>query len=147
MDPALVHHYFATKEGVFAAAMRLPMEPAMVVPRIVNGPPDELGERLVRVLLTMTSDVEGRESIVGMMRAAMTNDQALVMIREFITDAILGRVVEALGVSPLRMEAVFAQMSGLILARHIIRLEPLASADIEELVELVGPIVQRYLVG
>ena len=130
-----------TIPAAVAVPRPLPAAPALSVtvtrsvglkplPRIVNGPPDELGERLVRVLLTMTSDVEGRESIVGMMRAAMTNDQALVMIREFITDAILGRVVEALGVSPLRMEAVFAQMSGLILARHIIRLEPLASADI-----------------
>lgn len=147
VDPALVHHYFATKEGVFAAAMQMPVEPANVVPQIIEGPREQVGERLVRVLLGMTADGEVRDAMVGLLRTAMTNDQAITMVREFITRAILGRVVEALDVPPLRMEAAFAQMAGLIIARHILRLEPLASAEVDELVELVAPTIQRYLVG
>jgi AcrR family transcriptional regulator len=147
VDPALVHHYFATKEGVFVAAMHLPLDPSVVVPQIIAGPREQVGERLVRFILTMTEDSRSREPMVGMIRAAMTNEQAVVMIREFVSHAILGRVVEALGVSPLRMQAAFAQMSGLILGRHILRLEPLASAEIDELVELIGPTIQRYLLG
>jgi AcrR family transcriptional regulator len=147
VDPALVHHYFATKEGVFVAAMQLPIDPSVIVPQIVAGPRDQVGERLVRFLLTLTADSQAREPMVGLIRAAMTNEQAATMVREFMLRAILGRVVETLGVPPLRMEVAFAQMAGLVLARHIIRIEPLASAEIDELVELVGPTIQRYLLG
>src|SRR5690606_9280435 len=56
VDPALVHHYFDTKDGVFVAAMRLPADPAKVLPTILAGPREEIGERVVRFVLTMVSD-------------------------------------------------------------------------------------------
>ncbi|WP_263433781.1 hypothetical protein [Arthrobacter sp. StoSoilB13] len=39
------------------------------------------------------------------------------------------------------------QVVGLMLLRYVIRLEPLASADQEEVVSLVAPTIQRYLTG
>lgn len=147
VDPALVHHYFDTKEGIFVAALQLPVEPAKVVPLILEGPRAEIGERLTRFLLTMTSDPQAREPIMALVRSAMTNEQIVVMIREFITVAVLNRVVEGLGIPAIRMEAAFAQMFGVVLMRYVVRLEPLASVDIEELVELLAPTIQRYLGG
>lgn len=75
----------------------------------------------------------------------MTNDQMVVMIREFMTQALLARVAEVLGVPPIRMEAAFAQLFGVVLVRYVLKLEPLASVDVEELVELLAPTIQRYL--
>ncbi|GAA0994335.1 TetR family transcriptional regulator [Acrocarpospora macrocephala] len=145
VDPALVHHYFDTKEGVFVAAMRLPFDPAVVVPVLVTGPREEVGERLVRFILTLTADPQAREPVLALIRSAVSNDQAVAMLREFMVEAMLGRVAAALGVPLLRLEAAFAQMFGLVMARHIIRMEPMASADPEEIVALVGPTIQRYV--
>ena len=68
------------------------------------------------------------------------------MFREFVTNALLSRVADELGVPHLRIEAAFAQMFGVLMARYVLRLEPMASADPEELVELLAPTIQRYFV-
>jgi AcrR family transcriptional regulator len=147
VDPALVHHYFDTKDGMFVAAMQLPIDPGTAIPVILAGPREEVGERLVRFILTMTSDAKAREPVLALVRTAMVNEQAVTMIREFITKAVLSRVAEALEIPPLRMEVAFAQMFGLITMRYVLKLEPLASADIEELVEIMSPAIQHYLGG
>ncbi|WP_219467665.1 TetR/AcrR family transcriptional regulator [Nonomuraea rhizosphaerae] len=147
VDPALVHHYFETKEGMFAAAMRLPISPEQIIPVLLASPRDELGERLVRLVLTVTAEPATREPMVALIRSAMTNEHARQMFKEFISNALLFRVADQLKVPHLRIEAAFAQMFGVVMGRYVIQLEPLASADIEELVELLGPTVQRYLTG
>lgn len=145
VDPALVHHYFDSKEGVFVAAMQLPLSPAEMVPRILAGPREDVGERLVRFLLTTFDDAATAQPVMAMLRTAVTNEQGAVLLREFIGQAILGRVVKELGIPPLRMETAFAQMFGVVMLRYIVRMEPLASADVEELVDLLAPTMQRYL--
>ncbi|MEU7741291.1 TetR family transcriptional regulator [Nonomuraea sp. NPDC049158] len=147
VDPALVHHYFDTKEGMFAAAMQLPVSPEQVVPVLLDGPREEIGERLVRLLLTVTAQPETREPMIALIRSAMTNQQAEMMFREFITNALLFRVADRLEVPPLRIEAAFGQIFGIVMGRYVLKLEPLASADPEELVELLAPTIQRYLTG
>ena len=147
VDPALVHHYFDTKEGMFVAAMRLPITPEQVIPLLLEGPREEIGERLVGMLLRVTAEPEMREPMVALLRSAMTNEQAATMFREFILHALLYQVADRLGVPHLRLEAAFAQMFGVIMGRYVLKLEPLASASVEELVELLAPTIQRYFCG
>ena len=147
VDPALVHHYFDTKEGMFVAAMQLPITPKQVVPLLLDGPREEIGERLVRLILTVTGQPETREPMIALIRSAMTNQQAETMFREFISNALLFRVADRLEVPHLRIEAAFAQIFGIVMGRYVLKLEPLASADPEELVELLAPTIQRYLTG
>ncbi|MEO3813362.1 TetR family transcriptional regulator [Sphaerisporangium sp. B11E5] len=145
VDPALVHHYFSTKEGLFVAALSLPIDPSKAVPMIIQGPREQVGERLVRFILTLTSEPAAREPVLALVRSATTNEQVVAMLREFLTRSVLNRVVEALGIAPIRMEVAFAQMFGVIVLRYVLRLEPIASVEIEELVELLAPTIQRYL--
>ncbi|MET9241455.1 TetR family transcriptional regulator [Nonomuraea sp. NPDC003709] len=147
VDPALVHHYFETKEGMFAAAMRLPFSPETIVKVLVEGPREEVGERLVRMILQVTASPETREPMLALIRSAMTNEQAVTMVREFFTNALLFQVADRMEVPHLRIEAAFAQMFGAIMARYVIRLEPMASAGHEELVEVLAPTIQRYFTG
>jgi AcrR family transcriptional regulator len=147
VDPALVHHYFDTKDGMFVAAMQLPIDPGVAIPAILAGPREEIGERLARFILTLTSDEKAREPVLALVRTAMVNEQAVTMIREFLTKALLSRVAEALEIPPLRMEVAFSQMFGVVTMRYVLKLEPLASADIEELVDILAPTIQRYLAG
>src|SRR5690606_14426901 len=106
VDPALVHHYFESKEGVFVAAMRLPLDPREVIPKVLAGPREDLGRRLAEVILTTLEDARARDPIVALMRTAMTNERVVAMVREFFTGAVLSRAGERFGVPPLRMQAV-----------------------------------------
>ncbi|MFB9680469.1 TetR/AcrR family transcriptional regulator [Streptosporangium vulgare] len=145
VDPALVHHYFSGKEGMFVEAMDLPITPDLVLSAVTAVPREEAGERLVRLILTIVAEEGARQPVLALVRTAMTNEQMVATIREFMTRALLNRVAEALDVPPIRMEAAFAQMFGVVLVRYVLRLEPLASADIEDLVKLLTPTIQGYL--
>ena len=145
VDAALVHHFFGTKEQVFVAAMELPFQPADLLPQLVGGPREQVGERFVRLFLALWRDPERRAPVLALLRSATTNEQAAEMIRQFVTEALLTRVAGALGVPPLRVTAAASQLIGLAMVRHLIGVEPLASADEEEIVRLVAPTIQRYL--
>ena len=148
VDPALVHHYFGTKEQVFVAAMQLPFQPGEMLPQVLAGDPDGLGERLVRLFLGAWDSPEFRAPMLGMLRSAMTGEQGAAMLREFVGTALIGRVADAVGpVDPLRVQAAAAQMVGVVILRHVIRLEPLASAPVDDVVALIAPAVQRHLLG
>jgi AcrR family transcriptional regulator len=149
VDPALVHHYFGGKEQVFVAAMALPFDPSAVVPQLVAGGTEGVGERFVRFFLGVWSDPDSRDPFLGLLRSATTHEQAATMMREFVSSALLGRLAEALGVPDARLRAELAasHLIGLALLRYVIRVEPLASADEDEVVAHVAPTVERYLTG
>jgi AcrR family transcriptional regulator len=148
VDPALVHHYFGTKEQVFVAAMELPFQPGELLPQVLAGDPEGLGERLVRLFLGAWDNPDFRAPMLGMLRSAMTGEQGAAMLREFVGTALIGRVAEAVGpVDPLRVQAAAAQMVGVVMLRHVVRLEPLASAPVDDVVALIAPAVQRHLLG
>ncbi|MBB4920452.1 TetR/AcrR family transcriptional regulator [Streptosporangium saharense] len=145
VDPALVHHYFASKEGMFVAAMELPINPDEVIPALLAGPREEVGERLARFVLTMTSHAQARQPLLALVRTAMTNERMATMIREFLTHALISRVAQALDIPPIRVELAFSQLFGAVLARYVLRLEPIASVEVEELAGHLAPTVQGYL--
>ena len=148
VDPALVHHYFGTKERVFVAAMELPFDPAERLPQVLAGDPAALGERLVRLFLSIWDEPDFRAPMLGMLRSAHDRRAGRGDAAGVRRAALLGRVAAAVGdVDPLRVQAAAAQMVGVVLLRHVVRLEPLASASQEDLVALVAPVVQRHLLG
>jgi AcrR family transcriptional regulator len=149
VDPALVHHYFGSKEDLFAAALQLPTSPREALEGVLAGDPDGLGERLVRRFLELwAADAGGiGDTIVGLLRSATTHADAARMVREFVSREALGRIAEALDVPQPRLRAALAgsQLIGLALARFVIGVEPIASADVETLVACYAPTLQRYL--
>jgi AcrR family transcriptional regulator len=151
VDPALVHHYYGSKADLFAAALRMPLSPRDVLVDVLDGDVDTLGERLVRRFLDIWSAEAGGigEAVLGMLRSATTHEAAARMVREFVSREALGRVAEALDVPQARLRAALAgsQLIGLALARYVVRVEPIASADVETLVACYAPTLQRYLAG
>ncbi|MFC5753520.1 TetR family transcriptional regulator [Actinomadura rugatobispora] len=145
VDPALVHHFFGNKEGVFVQAMQFPVDPEKLVPRILGAPRDRLGETMVRTFLEIWGDEERRAPILAMLRSAMTNEQAAVMMRQFVSAALFRRAAETHRIPMLRINAAVGQMIGVALLRYVLKVEPIASATDEELVELIAPAVQQYL--
>jgi len=149
VDPALVIHYFVSKEGLFEAALELPVRPADVFARGAAAGPDQLGATVVRTFLEAWEPPESRVRLQAMLRSAMTNETAMAMIRDLLVREVFGPITQTLGVpdAQLRATLVGSQFIGLAIMRFVGRIEPLASASIDELVAAVGPTVQRYLTG
>lgn len=147
VDPALVHHFFGTKEELFGAAMELPVDPATIVPQVIEGSRDGVGERLTRMLLRIWGDPALRPQLVGVLRSATTSEQGAALLREFISTRLLARVAAALDVPLLNIDAAAAQIVGLVMLRYVLVVEPIASAGEDELVALLAPTLQRYLDG
>jgi AcrR family transcriptional regulator len=146
VDPALVHHYFGTKEQLFLEAMEIPFAPPDVAGEIFAGPMDGAGERAVRTFVAVWGDPVRRTPILAMLRSAMSNEAAATLLRQFARRSILSRVVAGLDLPDreLRVEAAVSHLVGLALMRYVIKLEPLASISDDELVVLVGPVIQHY---
>ncbi|GAA0334524.1 TetR family transcriptional regulator [Actinoallomurus spadix] len=147
VDPALVHHFFGSKEELFASAMEFPVDPAVFLGQVMAGPRSQIGERLARTFLRIWSDPRLRPQFVGIFRSAATTEQGAALLREFVTRAILARVAEALGLPPLNLAAAASQMLGVVMLKYIVQVEPMASATEDELVALLAPTLQRYLEG
>ena len=150
VDPALVHHYFGTKDKLFLATMNAPIDPSVLIPQALDGPREEAGERLVRLVLSVWDSPAG-VAAVALMRSAMSNDWTARLMREFVVTQVLRRAVVELTLDPkeasLRTALVATQISGLAIIRYVLKVEPVASAPPEALIAAIGPNVQRYLTG
>ncbi len=107
VDPALVHHFYGTKERLFGAAMRLPVVPSEVLTAALAadeaGSGADLGDRLIRTALGYWENAEVRATFLGLLRSALTSERAAAMLREFISEAVLApvaRAVRAAGSAP-----------------------------------------------
>ncbi len=154
VDAALVHHYYGSKERLFAAAMQLPLVPSEVITAALTqrDPGESLGTHMVRTALSVWESAEIRDAFLTMLRSALTSEQAAATLREFITEAILRPLASAAdgGVAertPFRASLVATQMLGLALGRYLLRFEPVAGATADELAVAVGPTIDRYLTG
>jgi AcrR family transcriptional regulator len=145
VDPALVHYFFNTKDGLFVAAMELPVRPAEVIEPLVAAGVGGLGERMLRSLLSVWDQPANQAALLALVSGATGHPGAAAALREFITREIVGRVASVS--DPLRATLVASQIMGLIAARYVARVEPLASLPAEEVVPLVAPTLQRYLDG
>jgi AcrR family transcriptional regulator len=144
VDPALVHHHFGSKQSLFAAAHQLP-DPAQVLEPIFEGPREEMGERITRLYLTF---VGGPGSpATSLLRAAATNEAAAGMLREFLEEGFLGAAERLLDASQprLRLALAASHLVGIVFGRMILQVKDLTDLDVEELISIVGPTVQRYL--
>jgi AcrR family transcriptional regulator len=148
VDPALVLYYFGSKDQVFIAALDLPLDPVRLLPYVLTGDKEGLGERMVRMFLGVWEASEGRDRMLGLIRAAITNETVADLFRGFLTRELLARIAAELEVDDPRLRETLAisQLVGMAVLRYVIKIEPLASTDVETLVAHLAPAVQRHLV-
>lgn len=149
VDPALVHHFFGTKDGLFGAAVALTFDPAVVVADLLDGGTDRLGERVVRTFLAVWDGTPGQGPMLALLRSAVTDEQAASSLRAFLSHVLFMPLAQAAGADrpELRAALVGSQMVGLAVARYVVRLDPVASAGPDDLAAAVGPTLDRYLTG
>ncbi|BBJ41961.1 TetR family transcriptional regulator [Streptomyces antimycoticus] len=147
VDPALVHHYFGTKEQVFEAAIELIFAPAMAAPDAVHGSREGAGERMARFMFGIWENPVSRLPLLAVMRSALTNETAAVVLRGMIERRVLLRMAGELDVPnpEFRAQLAAGHLIGIAMLRYVIRMEPMASAEVDDIVAMVGPTLQRYL--
>ncbi|MFF5305626.1 TetR family transcriptional regulator [Streptomyces sp. NPDC013161] len=150
VDSALVHHYFGTKEQVFEAAIAVALAPAQNAPdAVVEGPLDGVGERLTRFIFGIWENPATRTPLLAVVRSAVNNEAAAAVFRRLVVSQVLGRVAARLDLpdGELRAELAAAQLVGTAMLRYVIKVEPLASVDVERIIARVAPVVQGHLTG
>ncbi|HYN47307.1 MAG TPA: TetR family transcriptional regulator, partial [Candidatus Nanopelagicales bacterium] len=149
VDPALVHHYFGTKQRLFVAAMEIPADIAAVIPRALEGPPEELGQRIARSVLELWDSPEMHPLMLGIVRSAATDPVAAAMFRQVLAEGPFLALAQATDRpdAHLRATLVGSQLVGLAMARYIVKVDPIASADREILARAIGPTLRHYLTG
>ncbi|GAB7103501.1 TetR family transcriptional regulator [Streptomyces phaeofaciens JCM 4814] len=150
VDPALVHHYFGTKEQIFEAAIEVAFAPTLDAPAaLAEGPMEGLGERLARFFFGVWENPATRTPLLAILRSAVNNETAAAVFRRLVAAQVLRRIAAQLDLpdAELRAELAAAQLVGCAMLRYVIKVEPLASADVEQLVARVAPVVQGHLTG
>ncbi|MEZ5186823.1 MAG: TetR family transcriptional regulator [Candidatus Nanopelagicales bacterium] len=145
--PEVVNRYWNSKESLFAAAMRLPFDPASAVPELVAPGLDGMGERLTRATLDLLADEDSRNDFIALFQAGASATKAARGMQDYIERSIVDRLVRTLGVpdARLRVNLIVAYLMGIATTRYIVRLEPVASMPEDDLVKLVAPTIQGWL--
>ncbi|WP_079123292.1 TetR family transcriptional regulator [Streptomyces abyssalis] len=141
IDPSMVMRYFGNKEGLFAAASEIDLR----LPELTVVPADEAGTRLVRHFLERW---EGDETLNALVRVGVTNPAGAERVHSVFRDQVAPVVASVCPDPqqvPVRAALVASQILGMAVSRYVLRLPPAAALTHEEIVNWLGPTVQRYL--
>jgi AcrR family transcriptional regulator len=147
VDAALVVRFYGSKDALFRDVMALPPAVAEAMAGLADGPTATVGRRLAEVIVGMLEDPRSRSIVLGRIRSASSHPDAAALVRETVTRDV-GRLVAAVTDDEPETRAVLvgSQVVGLALARHVVRVEPLASLPAADVIDYVAPVFQHYLV-
>lgn len=148
VDAALIHHYFGSKEGLFQAVLNAAIRPEQLEALVVSESPEDWGRQLVRAADKVWTS-PAAPALKAVVRRVLVGHEG--MLREFVTRSLLNRFLSHIEGPEterrLRASLIGSQMSGLVIARHIVGIEPLASLSTDEVANLIGPVLQHYIAG
>ncbi|OBJ08398.1 TetR family transcriptional regulator [Mycobacterium sp. 1165196.3] len=148
VDVAMVYYFFGNKEGLFTAStLTGPEHPLHQLATLLDDGTERIGERLVRRFLEHWEEGAVFEPFLTLWRSAAIHPEARKVLHGSLAGPIAKRVAAEFGVADaeLRVELVASHLAGLAFARYQLKIEPLASTPVEDLVAWLGPTVQRYL--
>lgn len=150
--PEVVSSLYRNRDEVLTAALRLPFDPAGAIPQLVGPGLDGMGERIVRASLALMHSDQIRSDILALGRVA-SNDgvsDAVALLRgglDLIQESVVDKALVSLGVPDARMRGalITAYVAGIMVTRYVVRVEPLASAQDDDVVAMVAPVIQRLV--
>jgi AcrR family transcriptional regulator len=147
VDPALVYHYFGSKEGLLDAATNPPQRWLENVAKTWTTPRDELGAALLRLMLGAWADDEIGPVLRAVLQTAAHDESTREKLRRVVEGSLMG--VSHLGVDEhdrlVRSGLISSQIMGLAMMRYVWRIEPVASMTDDQIVAAVAPNLQRYV--
>ena len=149
VDPALVYHYFGSKEGLLEDATNPPPRWLENVAKAWTTPVSELGSALLRLMLGAWADDEVGPVLRAVLQTAAHEPSTREKLRRIVESSLIG--VSQLGVDErdrmVRSGLISSQIMGLAMMRYVWRIEPVASMSDDEVVAAVAPNLQRYIEG
>ena len=147
-DVSLISHYFGDKSALLVATMQIPVDPTAKIAEVVAGGADGLGERLVRTFLGAWDP--HHEVFSTLIRTILGSADAEAapaaqVAREVLLTSLRG-VIEG-DDRDLRAAGVASQVLGLAIARYVVRLDPVATASIDDVVRVHAPGIQALVDG
>ncbi len=149
VDTRLVTHYFGTKQNLFVAVVDFPFDPDQLAGAVMSEGPERAGYRLAQVVVRMFDDPGTRQSMTGLVRAAASEDDAALLVRDVLSDRMLTPLARLLGEDEpeLRASLIGSQLVGYIFSRYVLALPGIPDEDPDRLAAAVGPVLQHYLTG
>jgi AcrR family transcriptional regulator len=142
IDPSMVMRYFGSKAGLFAAASTSRLQ----VPDLRPVPHAERGEFMVRHFVELWEERPGDDTLVFLLRTAVTNEGVAAQLQAQFENLIIGPVAElGLDQPERRGSLIGSQLLGLTLCRYVLRLQPIAAAGADEVINDIAPAVQLQL--
>lgn len=145
VDPALVMHYFGSKEALFTATLQTAGGVLERIASAFDGPPEGVARRLVSTYMSVWDDPDAAPVLASIVRSALASPVAAEAIRHIIEGDLIARAADRYPAERLNLAG--AQLFGVAVARYVLRVEPLASLDRAALVELLAPQIQALLDG
>jgi AcrR family transcriptional regulator len=148
VDPALVVRFHGSKEELFRQAMALPEGISRALLSLAEGPRETVGRRLAEVIVGGLENPASRPIVLGRIRSATSHPAAAELVRETVTHDLLALASAITDDEPnTRANLVACHVVGLAVARHMVRIEPLASMAPADVIEVAAPILQHCLTG
>jgi AcrR family transcriptional regulator len=146
VNPAMISHFFGSKDELFVAALAFPFNPVERIGAVINTTPRaELGPALVRMFVGIWRDAHLGPSLRAALREGAASESGAEVLRTFAAQFMLPRMSTLLALPEDVVAAALSQLLGYAMVAMVIEIEPLASAEVERVVELLGPAVQTYL--
>jgi AcrR family transcriptional regulator len=149
VDPALVYHYFGSKEGLLDAATNPPQKWLDRVAKVWTTPVDQLGAALITMLLASWADDEIGPTLRAILQTAAHEPATREKLRRVVEGSLMG--VSGLGSDErdrlVRSGLISSQMMGFALMRYVWKIEPVASMTDAEAIAAITPNLQRYVNG
>jgi AcrR family transcriptional regulator len=145
VDPSLIVQLFGSKAGLFGAAVQWPFDASLIGAEIRDVPAGQVGQYTARMFIGHWERDEHRNPILSLIHAALADDAAAVMLREFITANLTLPVIEHVGADRPRFRAALlaSQLLGFGLSRYALAFPALAAAPNEDLIAALGATLQH----
>lgn len=149
VDVALLSYHFASKQGLFTAAMAIPVRPGELLDRALDAPIDQWPERILRTVLHAWEDPQIGPVLVQTVLASAAQEGRSGGFDEFLQTELLGRLTARLAGRDAEARAigVLLTTAGLLMARYVIRVPTVAAASTESLVRIAAPGIAAHLRG
>jgi AcrR family transcriptional regulator len=149
VDPALVYHYYGSKDALLEACTTPPPEWIATIAEAWAGPTDQLGRRLVAVTLKNWRNAEFAPIMRAVLLIAAHDDGIREKLRLIVQTSLMGPA--AIGLNDqerlVRAGLVSSQLIGLAFVRYLWKIQPIASMSDAEVVAAIAPTLQRYIDG
>ena len=146
VDPALVHHYFGTKEDLFAASIDLPIRPSELADTVMAEGVESAGRNITTIFFTTWENPVTRAPLLAMLRGAFDTRHGADVLREFFGTAMLGRVA---GLIPgpeaeIRVALAVSHLIGVAVLRYVLGFPSLSDVPVARLIDEMSPKIQAY---